>query len=149
MCGNSIVNCIGYFFKVENYGGLHAMNLQWYYWYHVAILDSKLILMRIQNFQCGNISHVLHESIIYLNEFTRWVNYMVWNTMVQNLFKISSYLIISGLCYNWHATKVVMHVWGFIFCENSWSDDHYSNILSVCMSTNIVTKTYFTFLLFI
>jgi hypothetical protein len=39
------------------------------------------IQCEFKNFHFGNIIHVLHELIMYLNEFTWWVNYIAWNIL--------------------------------------------------------------------
>jgi hypothetical protein len=62
---------MGYFFKVELWWlGCHEScndiaDIMYPYW----IVNS--IQCEFKNFHFGNISHVLHELIMYLNEFTR------------------------------------------------------------------------------
>jgi hypothetical protein len=110
MCGNLIVNCIGYYFKVELWWlGCHEscndiVDTMYPYWIENSIE------CEFKNFYFENISHVLHELIMYLNEFTRWVTYIAWDIMVQFLLKSSWYLIISGLFYNFLATQVLLHM---------------------------------------
>jgi hypothetical protein len=71
MCGNSIMNGIGYLFKVELWWlGCHEscndiVDIMYQYW----IVNSTQC--EFNNFHFGNISHVLHVLIMYLNEFTR------------------------------------------------------------------------------